>query len=76
LGKTEVIRVKSTSSTTNLKLDPDVVDKTPTVNCLTNGTALHKYISTAEGEYVMKNVINVLCIIIRLQTVMTPFKVQ
>ena len=50
MGETDVITVKPTSSTTNLKLEPDVGGKTPTANCLKNGTALHKYVSTAEGE--------------------------
>jgi hypothetical protein len=76
LDKTEVITVKSTSSTTNLKLDPDVGGKTPAANCLQNGMALHIYVSTEEGERVGKNVINCLYVTIRVQAVMTPFKVQ
>jgi hypothetical protein len=50
LGKTVAIKVKPSSTTTNLKLDPDIRGKIPAVNCLNNGTALHKYVSTAEGE--------------------------
>jgi len=69
-----MITLKSTSSTTNLNLDPDVGGITPSANCLQNGTALHKYVSTAEE--VGKIVINVLCVAIRVQAVMTPFKVQ